>query len=155
MDKRFLALAVGLFLGGIILLACGITRGELTAGIAIFIPFIYGTGAFASLGVLMVFLGILSLFFSLFWEGPQTAAGDEQEDEEFGQQGPGQGPQKDGAAAPISHPSRPKIRGGAVIMIGPIPIVAGSDRAMTRNLMMLALGLMAAAIILMILLALR
>lgn len=156
MVGRHLALAVGLFAGGIILLAYGFMRGEVAAGIALFIPFIYGSGAFASLGVLLVFLGILALFVPFFTAGAQAAALDEEgEVEESGQPGPVQKTPEKGGAAPSMPPSiRPKIRGGAVIMIGPIPVVAGSDPSMTRRLMIMALVLMAAAMILMVFLAL-
>jgi len=134
MERKYLALAGGLFLGGILALALGVMRGEVVAGIAIFIPFLFGTGPLASLGVLLVFLGMLALLFA-FSSGAMLAYEiDDGEDEE--------------------QSSQQRTRGGAVIMIGPIPVVVGSDPAMTRTLMILALALMAAAIILMVVLAL-
>ena len=44
------------------------------------------------------------------------------------------------------------MRGGAVIFLGPIPIVAGSDPAMTRSLMIIGGVLMAVMILFYILL---
>ena len=41
---------------------------------------------------------------------------------------------------------RRSVRGGAVIMIGPIPVVFGSDRESAKILMILAIGLMIVAI---------
>jgi uncharacterized protein (TIGR00304 family) len=156
MEKKYLALAGGLFIGGILALALGVIRGEVTAGIAIFIPFLFGTGPFASLGVLLVFLGMLALFFAFFSSSlPADAMEDEDEDGQPGQRGPEQEAAGDGSGTASSqHRPRTNVRGGAVIMIGPIPIVLGSDPAMTRTLMILALALMAAAIILMVVVAL-
>ena len=49
----------------------------------------------------------------------------------------------------ISH--RGKARGGGLIMIGPIPIVFGTDKETIKILLILALGLMILALILMLL----
>jgi uncharacterized protein (TIGR00304 family) len=156
MANRHLALAGGLFVSGILLLALGVMRGEVAAGIALFMPFLYGTGPFASLGVLLVFLGMLALFYAFIGGAVPAAAMEEEDEDESSQAGPfPKTAEKGGEAAPPKHPARPKARGGAVIMIGPLPIVFGSDRAMTRNLMILALALMAVSIVLLAFLALR
>ncbi|GEM_PF-805404 len=42
------------------------------------------------------------------------------------------------------------VRGGAVVVIGPLPIVIGTDREVTKALMILAIALTVAAIILFI-----
>jgi uncharacterized protein (TIGR00304 family) len=44
------------------------------------------------------------------------------------------------------------VRGGAVVVIGPLPIVIGTDREVTKALMILAIALTAVAIILFIVL---
>lgn len=161
MVVRWSVIAAFLFAAGIGLLVVGVMRGEVAAGIALFIPFFYGTGPFASLGVLLISLGMVAFFCALV-RGAMSAAVDEWEEERGEEEvksdraGPVQkAAEKGGEAPPPQHLARPKARGGAVIMIGPVPIVFGSDRAMTRNLMILALALMAVSIVLLAFLALR
>jgi len=73
MLNRYFAFAGALFTGGILLLLLSVIRGEGTAGIALFIPFFYGTGPFSSLGVLLIFLGMAALFYA-FVRGAMSAA---------------------------------------------------------------------------------
>jgi len=150
--RRYFAAAGALFIAGILLLVLSVIKGEGAAGIALFIPFFVGTGPFSSLGVLLIFLGMAILFFAFFQgaaeasqdEGPDVAA----EEPEAGATAKGAEP-----TAPSKTP-RAKVRGGAVIMIGPVPIVLGSDSSTVRNLMLLAMGLMVLAIVFIVLLAL-
>jgi len=138
MLKRYMAVAGALFISGILMIVFSIMRGEGSAGFALFVPFFYGTGPFAMLGVLLIFLGIVALFTS-FVRGAMNAMPDEEGEVEA------ERPEKAG----------PSVRGGAVIMIGPIPIVFGSDRAAARNLMILALVIMFVALLVLGILAIR
>ena len=138
-------------MGGILLLVLSVIRGEGAAGIALFIPFFLGTGPFSSLGVLLIFIGMMVLFYAFF----QGAAGASRDEEAaVANEEPGAGATAKAAepAGPNTAP-RPIVRGGAVIMIGPVPIIVGSDSFVARNLMLLAMGLMVLAIIFMVLLA--
>jgi uncharacterized protein (TIGR00304 family) len=158
MLKRYLAVAGALFISGILMLVFSVMRGEGSAGFALFVPFFYGTGPFASLGVLLIFLGIVALFAS-FVRGAMNAMPDEEGEEDRERAGtadPAKGaPRKDEEAAAPQDKDRPDVRGGAVIMIGPIPIVFGSDRAAARNLMILALVIMFVALLVLGILAIR
>jgi uncharacterized protein (TIGR00304 family) len=155
MLNRYFALAGALFMGGILLLLLSVIRGEGSAGIAVFIPFFYGTGPFSSMGVLLVFLGMLAFFYS-FIRGEMSAAPGEVDEDWAPESRPADGPsEKRATPAPPQEPAGPGVRGGAVILIGPVPIVFGSDRAAARNLMMLALALMIAALIFLGFLAMR
>jgi uncharacterized membrane protein len=150
-SNRYFAAAGALFVGGILLLVLSVIRGEGAAGIALFIPFYIGTGPFSSMGVLLIFIGILVLFFAFF----QGAAGAFQDEEpDIATEEPEAAAAAKGAesAGPNGTP-RAKARGGAVIMIGPVPIIVGSDSSVARNLMLLAMGLMVMAIVVMVLLA--
>lgn len=157
MLNRYFAFAGALFTGGILLLLLSVIRGEGTAGIALFIPFFYGTGPFSSLGVLLIFLGMAALSYALV-RGAMSAASEEEPD---GPEGMPVAPQEAGAPvkgakspAPQTRPGH-NIRGGAVIMIGPVPIVFGSDGSVARGLMILALSLMIVSFIILVFLAMR
>lgn len=157
MLNRYFALAGALFIGGMLLLLLSVIRGEGTAGIALFIPFFYGTGPFASLGVLLIFLGMVALFYA-FVRGAMSAALEDEESvpgvmEEKPQEAQAQASGGDIPASKTRTGSN--IRGGAVIMIGPVPIVFGSDSSMARGLMLLALALMIVSLIVLAILAVR
>lgn len=138
MANRFMAATAGLFVLGLCLVALSVLRGEGHAGIALFIPFFYGTGPLASLGVLCFFVGMVLLFLGI------------------GRPAMAQAPEE--VPAPREVPAanetdEKKVRGGAIIMIGPVPIVYGSDPATARRLMVLALLLMVLFIVALLALA--
>lgn len=84
-----------------------------------------------TLGLLLVFIGILVILagmVSMAYQARKTGAG-------------GEGMEKPEAG----------VRGGGVIMIGPIPIIFGTDVAALKIVMILAIVLMAIAVILFIL----
>ncbi len=90
-------------------------------------------------------------------DGAAHAGAMGQEDEEVTSTKPEAGTGPSAGTSPQSATEkwgRPRVRGGGVVLIGPIPIVFGSDSSTARGLMLLAMGLMAMAIVLMILLAL-
>lgn len=182
MLNRFTAAAAALFAAGLVLVALSVLRGEGSAGIAICVPFFYGTGPLASLGVLCFFIGAVLLFLGIArgaaeagWTGGEDGVpgpgGAGEEDE-----GPGPGwtegpagregpmPHRTGGAAPRdapgrappapSRPAAPRARAGGVVLIGPIPVVFGSDPGISRAMFYLALGLMAAFIVVLLALAL-
>ena len=144
--NRYPALAAALFTTGIILLVSSVMRGEGAVGIALIVPFFYGTGPLASLGVLCIFIGVLVIFYAAL-RGAISDAMDEGEREGAARQAgsandvPGRG----SAAAPVQASAGRRSSGGAVILIGPIPIILGSDRTAARNLILLALVLMLVA----------
>ena len=143
MPGRSTVLAAALFALGIALVALSILRGEGSAGLFVCVPFFSGTGLWASLGVLCFFGGMAALFVGLV----RGAGGAEPQDAPEGAQGaPERPPGGENADA------APRPRAGGVILLGPIPLVFGSDPGISRTMFYVALGLM--AMFLLVLLAL-
>ena len=143
MLNRYLGSAAGLFLLGLVLVALSVLRGEGRAGIALFIPFFFGTGLLASLGVLFFFLGMVLLFIGMAQGAASTSPG----------AAAAQGALDEEAGSPGGTGEK-RTRTGAVILIGPIPLVFGSDPGIARGMFILALALMALFIAILLLLAL-
>jgi uncharacterized protein (TIGR00304 family) len=144
MLNRFTAAAACLFAAGLALVALSVLRGEGSAGIAVCVPFFYGTGLLSSLGVLC-FLGGTVLFFLGIARGAGEPAQIDRPEPPAGSEG--------APRMPADAPSRPRF--GGVILLGPIPIVFGSDPGISRAMFYLALGLMAALVVALLVLALR
>ncbi len=107
-----------LLFSGIALLSYALYIGEASMALFIVFPVIYGTGAYSTLGILLIMAGIFLLFLS-----PLENAGDAQLIE------PNKTPQM------YDEPRESKeerVKYGGVVFIGPIPIVFGSDRGMAR-----------------------
>ncbi len=102
-----------------------VTKGEVTFQIYLVIPVMSFRGFWGSLSSL---LGIIALFYFIF-----TAAGIGKEDE-----------WQEGVV------EERKSSFGGVIMIGPIPIVLGTDRRMAMMAMALALVVLAILVLLLI-----
>jgi len=83
-----------------------------------------------SFGMLLIFLGFLVIAIGT----PGTITGQEDIEREHGApvHGTGIKPEK----------TRPEVKGGGVIMIGPIPIIFGTDRRSAETAIILAIILM-------------
>lgn len=127
--NRNLILAAILGIIGIAILGYSVSQGEGNASIFLFIPVFYGSGLFAFLGVLCI-MGAMILGFIGFAERAVT---------------------KDrNGSKPSQNPSgkpQKSTKGGAVVLIGPIPIIFGSDPKTALVLVIFALIIMVAAII--------
>lgn len=110
-------LPLSLFVFGSIFLGYGLYIGEITVGLIVFIPFITSNGFYGFLGISCFFLSMLSLFFIL----PKI------------QQNIFHEPQFDDQTS--THTS--KMRG--VIFIGPIPIVFGSNKKITKTMILVSI----------------
>jgi uncharacterized protein (TIGR00304 family) len=130
--NRNLVLASVLLVLGIMILGYSVTTGEGTASIFIFIPVFYGSGLFAFLGVLCIMAAMILGFI-----------GFSERMEDKGSRGSSQKPTQSDHGRP-----RSSIKGGGVVLVGPIPIVFGSDPKTAMVLIILALVVMVAAIIL-------
>ena len=147
MVNRFTASAACLFALGLALVVLSVLRGEGSAGIAVCVPFFWGTGPLASLGVLCFFIGVVLLFLGMVRSAAEASDAGEL-DEQAAPDG------HRGTAVPKSTAeAAPRVRAGGVILIGPVPIVFGSDPGISRTMFYLALGLMAALIVVLIALA--
>jgi uncharacterized protein (TIGR00304 family) len=130
--NRNLVLALVLGIIGIMILGYSVSEGESSAGIFLFIPVFYGSGLFAFIGVLCI-MGAMILGFVGFAERMGSREGYESQ--------PSRSPQSTG------HKPKSGIKGGGVVLIGPIPIIFGSDPKTTVVLVIFALIIMVAAII--------
>ena len=116
----------------IILAACGtallgysVASGEGSAGVVVFIPVFFGSGLFSFLGVLCIMAALFLAFFG-FAAGALRGLEPDQSNQ------PSQGPQ------PAVKKS---IKGGGVVLIGPIPVIFGSDSKTAIILVVLAIVL--------------
>jgi uncharacterized protein (TIGR00304 family) len=147
MLNRLTAFAAALFALGIALVALSILRGEGGAGLFVCVPFFLGTGLFASLGVLCFLGGMVMLFLGMA-RGAAEAVGPGGRGGPAGPEGPA------GPAAGDDADAAPRTRAGGVILLGPIPLVFGSDAGISRSMFYLALGLMAGLVVALLALAL-
>ena len=147
MLNRFTAAAACLFAAGLALVALSVLRGEGSAGILVCVPFFYGTGLLSSLGVLCFFGGMVLLFLGMARSAAEAQAPD-------GGGGPASPDAPEVAAHGEGAEAAPRTRAGGVILLGPVPIVFGSDPGISRAMFYLALGLMAGLVAVLLLLAL-
>jgi len=106
------------FIIGIVIFAFGVFSGEVETGFIIVFPFIAGSGIYAFLGFIFIFIAIL-----LFMFGFTSIV----ESNKF---------QADYDAYQSSR--KTSIKGGGVVLIGPIPIVFGSNWKIAAILMILS-----------------
>lgn len=115
--------AVGLatLLAGGLLLAYAAVNGDVHVGLFLIVPFVYGTGLAPFLGTLLVMAGLSMLVFSSF-AAALPPQGEWREDERpvASRSGGVAGSARDKPWTRSGH--------GGVVLLGPIPIVWGSDR---------------------------
>jgi uncharacterized protein (TIGR00304 family) len=122
--------AVSLIALGVALIIASVITGESKIAIVVIIPVVYGGGILLLCGVLAIMAGIMLLFFS-------GSSGGAENDVEDGT----------GEAEDQTHS---RARAGGVLLIGPVPIIFGSDKNMA--LVAAAIALIAMALIIMMLL---
>ena len=109
---------------GLVLMGYSVASGEGSASVVLFIPVFHGSGLLAFLGVLCIMVAMFLVFFGF---AAQAGGPEDYEDRQAPQQ------------------TKPKvkktIKGGGVVLIGPIPIIFGSDAKTTAILIILALVL--------------
>lgn len=128
--NRYLILALILAICGIALIGYSVASGEGSAGVVLFIPVFYGSGLFAFLGVLCIMAAIFLVFFGF---AAQMGAM-----EDFGSS------QEPRSSQPLKPRTGKSIKGGGVVLIGPIPIIFGSDTKTAIVLVVLAIVLIIA-----------
>ena len=94
---------------GIILLLIAAISGELEGGLFLIIPYIKGSGLYSLIGILCFFL-----MFIFFVMGLNQGSGELTQNASFEEQQTG-------------RKQKSSVKGGGVILIGPIPIVFGSS----------------------------
>ena len=154
--NKYTVLSLLCIISGIALLGYGISVGQGKIYWVLIIPIIEGTGVFSVLGILLLVAGIILFMFS-FTLGSYRFVGYEADEEELGYifntpYGRPMGQETDARATagktkkvqksqqPPTHHERekmqdgpyastkPTIRTGGVLFIGPIPIIWGSDK---------------------------
>jgi uncharacterized protein (TIGR00304 family) len=105
---------------GIFFIMIGGLTGELRVGILLVFPFVVGSGPYVLVGVLSLMLALL-----LFILGS-------------GQRESIEGP---ATSSPEESTQKPRIQGGGVVLVGPIPIIIGTSWKITLTLVLAAIGL--------------
>lgn len=122
--RRLTVLALLALVGGFALLGYSAAIGEGRVALFLIFPFFTGSGIASFAGMVLVMLGLFLGFLSM--------AG-------FGL--PGAESVSPPAVAPSTTPASPAKKFGGVVLLGPVPIVFGSDRRVTTAMLVLAIVL--------------
>lgn len=120
-------LSVAALLGGAAVSAYAVWTGQAEVGLLVIVPFLVGTGPLALLGIGLLFAGFVGLSWWAMTR-PLTAPDTSP---------PPPGAQHTRPAPEEGAHQEEGTRGGGVILLGPIPIVLGSDR---RTALLAAVG---------------
>jgi uncharacterized protein (TIGR00304 family) len=127
---------VGLFIGGIVLIAVAVASGEADVSLLVIFPDFSGSSPLFLLGTLLIVLSFIVGFVMLALGQVQMSSGSGWQAQETKVQPPG-GVRKEY---------------GGVVLLGPVPIAFGSDRRIA--LIMLVVGIVLAIVFLGVLVAL-
>ncbi len=149
--NKYHVLALSLLILGIIVLGYSTAIGESEVIWLVIIPIIIGHGIYSFIGVIIIILAIFTGMYAFIHAGGWVFADEELYDEYY----PPRPRAKPGARsrAPLAgtqppRPApRPRVSGGGVILIGPIPIIFGSDNKTAMILSILAIIIMIIAVI--------
>lgn len=130
--RRGTALALGLFILGLALLAVSVLYGSGSVFLALIFPIYYGTDIWGFLGIICLIGALFLGFLTLVPRGM-----------------PVKSPKGDQQVAPPAKGSQKKF--GGVIMVGPLPIIVGSDMKMTIVAMVLAIIIIVILVVSMVL----
>lgn len=123
-------ISLSMIVSGIFLVIYGITRGEMQVALFLIFPVIYGTGIVGLISILLIFLGFFLAFLS--FAIPPDHVEEPYEPMEI------ERPQME---------KKSQVKGGGVVLIGPIPIVFGSDAKMAIIAMVLAIVMILLALL--------
>jgi uncharacterized protein (TIGR00304 family) len=132
--NRFLIMALLLLICGIALLGYSVAEGESSAGIFVIFPVLMGSGLWAFVGMMCIMGALLFGFMGFgarlagFGELYPSEPGDQRHEQAQGQ--------------PPGQRTGPAVKGGGVVLIGPVPIIFGSDIRLTIVLVILAIIIM-------------
>lgn len=120
--NKYHLLSLVFFISGIVFFAIGVLSGEVETGFVVVFPFLVGSGLNAFLGFILVFVAILLFMFGFV--SSATTSGSlhvDNEDEDV-------------------YPRKKKsVKGGGVVIIGPIPIIFGSSWKIAVIMMIVAI----------------
>ncbi len=104
---RFLRMTgVGALVVGAALIAVGIYQGDVVVALVLIFPVLVSTGGIGALGIILLALGVMALVFDRFMDGSVIEEGC-------------QGVENERARGSTDY--------GGVVLIGPIPIIFGSN----------------------------
>lgn len=123
---RFLSMIC--FFSGVFFIVYGVLNGDVEVGVFFIVPFLVGSGIPAFLGFILIFIAFFLFMCSSFddWVGA--------EDSVFG-----------GQDAQLTE--KTSVSGGGVVLIGPIPIVFGSNWRIAVVMMVLAIVLIGVSLL--------
>ncbi|MDH7509044.1 MAG: TIGR00304 family protein [Methanomassiliicoccales archaeon] len=116
--------SLAMILSGILLVVYGIASGEMQVALFLIFPVIYGTGILSLISLLLIFIGFFLTFLSFAIPPERIEVPYETMEME----------------RPCSE-EKPHVKGGGVVLIGPIPIIFGSDAKMAVIAMVLAIAM--------------
>jgi uncharacterized protein (TIGR00304 family) len=131
--NKFLFLAALLIICGIALLGYSVSTGEGGAGVFFIIPVFYGSGIYSFLGVLCIMVGLFLAFVGIAAQMKEMEGYEEPS-----------GTQPSRTTEPKPQKS---IKGGGVVLIGPIPIIFGSDAKTAMALVLMAIVLIVIVVV--------
>ncbi len=106
-------------IGALIFFVIGFLQEDIEGGIFIIFPFIFGSGIFALIGIIFIFIAIILFSFGFVSEAQPF--------------------EKYPYEKEVPSEQKKSIKGGGVVLIGPIPIVFGSSWKIAVVLMILAI----------------
>lgn len=113
-------LSLTCFILGIVFFIAGILTGDVEAGFLLIFPFLIGSGIFAFLGFICLFIAVLLFMFG-FVSSASESIDQQLKESDFDVQ------------------KKKPVKGGGIILIGPIPIVFGSNWKIAILMMILAM----------------
>ena len=123
--NKYHILSLVFFIFGVVFFAIGVLSGEIETGFVVVFPFLAGSGIYAFLGFIFIFIAILLFVFGFAtYVGPDEFEVDHDEHQ------------------PCKKAS---VKGGGVVLIGPIPVVFGSNWKIALIMMVVAIILVLVA----------
>jgi len=107
--NRYHILSLICFISGVAFFALGFLSGDIETGVFVVFPFLAGSGIYAFLGFIFIFIAILLFMFGFVSLATTSSLHVDREDEH------------------VYPKKKTSVKSGGVILIGPIPIVFGSN----------------------------
>jgi len=134
--RKWLLASIFLFVSGVALIIASVSNEEGQVGLFLIFPFIVTQGWMGAAGSLLLFLAIFSIFIGLWTSATQD---------------PEQAPVETNSPTPAD---RTKRSYGGVVLIGPIPIVFGSDEKIAKSMLLIAAAILVAFVLIVLILSL-
>ena len=108
-------LSILVFIAGIFLIILGVFTGEVQGGLFLVVPFLIGTGIYATLGIILIIASFFLFMLSI-------STNPTYKETEY-----------------TTRNTNSKIKGGGIILLGPIPIIVGSNWKIALLLLTIAI----------------